>query len=631
MNIRHIPENPGDKNRFFYSDNGAWYGFALPPENEESFIGGFVGPYLIDRKEWISRQLLKLVVWDAFSGKRVRLKLSNESYPPGYLEQKLEIDSLMINLALWFATDKTAFLRTELKNTSHSFKAIILGLEGSVFSKNATPQVGDERIEIKLKNGGKFIIKPMEGSLYTTDYFVDGNSYLIKKRRMNMLPNLRFLNFFIISYVENENQWQREKAENRVMFHQPEKMFVENKKRWKNYAEKIFSSGAIWASNGEYQRIAMKSLITLMTNYRSAKGALKHSGIIPSAAVTYFGGFWAWDSWKHAAALASIDGKMAEKQIYAMFDFQNEAGMIPDCVFPDAKKNNWRNTKPPLAAWAVWQIFGATKDTSFVKSLYPKLLKYHRWWYKFRDHDGNGLCEYGSTDGTKQAALWESGMDNAVRFDDAKMVKNGDANWSLTQESVDLNSYLFAEKNYLAQMAELLGKNEEAKNIRAEAEDLKQKIQSMMFNEETGYFYDIDLNTKQIIPVQGAEGWIPLWAKVATAEQAGAVKNVLADTNKFATFVPFPTVARDNEKFSLDYWRGPVWLDQAYFAVRGLKNYGYNALADKFTQQIFGHLQGLADPKMPIFENYDPLTGKGLNAPHFSWSAAHLLMLLMDK
>ena len=54
--------------------------------------------------------------------------------------------------------------------------------------------------------------------------------------------------------------------------------------------------------------------------------------------------------------------------------------------------------------------------------LYPQIVKYHEWWYKNRDHDGNGLCEYGSTDGTEIAARWESGMDNAVRFDDIKML-----------------------------------------------------------------------------------------------------------------------------------------------------------------------------------------------------------------
>lgn len=41
----------------------------------------------------------------------------------------------------------------------------------------------------------------------------------------------------------------------------------------------------------------------------------------------------------------------------------------------------------------------------------------------------------------------ESGMDNAVRFDEAVLMKNNDKAWSLNQESVDLNAYLYAEKN----------------------------------------------------------------------------------------------------------------------------------------------------------------------------------------
>ena len=77
-----------------------------------------------------------------------------------------------------------------------------------------------------------------------------------------------------------------------------------------------------------------------------------------------------------------------------------------------------------------------------------------------QDHDGNGLCEYGSTDGSRIAAAWESGMDNAVRFDSAVIVKNGAFSYSFNQESVDLNAYLYAEKKHLASLADILGKKE---------------------------------------------------------------------------------------------------------------------------------------------------------------------------
>ena len=28
--------------------------------------------------------------------------------------------------------------------------------------------------------------------------------------------------------------------------------------------------------------------------------------------------------------------------------------------------------------------------------MYPKLLRYHQWWYRNRDHNQNGLVEYGA-------------------------------------------------------------------------------------------------------------------------------------------------------------------------------------------------------------------------------------------
>ena len=61
---------------------------------------------------------------------------------------------------------------------------------------------------------------------------------------------------------------------------------------------------------------------------------------------------------------------------------------------------------------------------------------------------------------------------------------------------------------------------------------------------------------------------------------------MLQDTAKFSTYIPFPTIAADNPKYNpRGYWRGPIWLDQTYFAIRGLRNYGYHKLAAEYTLQ----------------------------------------------
>jgi putative isomerase len=103
----------------------------------------------------------------------------------------------------------------------------------------------------------------------------------------------------------------------------------------------------------------------------------------------------------------------------------------------------------------------------------------------------------------------------------------------------------------------------------------------------------------------------------------------MMDRDKFATHFPFPTLAADHGMFDPrdGYWRGSVWLDQAYFAVKGLERYGYEREANTMRARLFENALGLLEDA-PIHENYHPQTGEPLNAPHFSWSAAHYLMLL---
>ena len=161
---------------------------------------------------------------------------------------------------------------------------------------------------------------------------------------------------------------------------------------------------------------------------------------------------------------------------------------------------------------------------------------------------------------------------------------------------------------------------------------LKQRIQTTFFDTQSGWFYDYSLSGDSLITVQGPEGWTPLWTGIATKDQAEQIRNGLMDPAKFNTRVPCPTLAADHPRFDpMDgYWRGPVWLDQAYFAFKGLEAYGYQEDANSMRQKLITNAEGLYD-QSPIRENYHPITGEGLNAAHFSWSAAHLWLLLQKS
>lgn len=263
------------------------------------------------------------------------------------------------------------------------------------------------------------------------------------------------------------------------------------------------------------------------------------------------------------------------------------------------------------------------------------------------------------------AASWESGRDDAAVFGfidkeqlDAYVAKGGKrGDWdvefaqnrakdgtllgySLLQESVDQASYMFSDNQYLAEMAELLGKKAEAKEFRAKADHLANYINTCMFDEGTGFFYDIRIEDQPLAngcagkPIvergMGPEGWSPLFNGAATQAHADAVVKVMKDPKQFNTHVPLGTAALSNPAFGPDiYWRGRVWVDQFYFGLKGMDRYGYRDDAINMATAFFSNADGLVQDG-PIRENYNPLTGAQQGAPNFSWSAAHLYMLYND-
>ncbi len=455
-------------------------------------------------------------------------------------------------------------------------------------------------------------------------------------------------------------------------------------------------------------------------------------------------------------------------------------------VFPLATDGlNWneRNTKPSLAAWAVWEVYTALKDEhnrpeeakQWLEEMYPKLVAFHDWWLRARDTNKNGIPEYGAAkdpihtvfeddvnDGSwgpdasvddmkfqykdeangdkwiketgiekynelltsgdytamsipaKVAAGWESGRDNAgvfgfidtiddlqgksdlptqeeaevidqmgryahntngfdntydmvmgaqgseityrdtsaanmdklaqakkdweVKFNENTNDENKLSGYSLMQESVDQASYWYSDNLYLSQIAEVLGKAEKAAEFKAKADDTKEYINRCMFDEATGFYYDIEvvpggLSNQCAGPAlvkrgMGPEGWSPLFNNAATQEHADKVVKNMLDTSKFnSPKIPLGTASMDNPAYGPDiYWRGRVWLDQFYFGVRGMDNYGYGVEARQMVDKLFKNAQGLTEAT-PIQENYNPETGAVQGANNFSWSAAHLYML----
>ena len=623
LDYHAAPTQPSDRHFNIFFDRGAWHGYSLLPQG--SGETGFTGPFIHSLADgvWAGAYLGRLDLTDADTGRRIDLAAAEgRSFAaPGYLQIVKALDGLSVEETLFFADSWHAVIRVDLRASRE--RHLLVGVSGRVVPSGGSEMKQDDGTILQSFPGtGTVLSTRLAGDGVAAQASLSGADFrLAFAGPLNVLPGQA-----VTFHLEQTLLYDSAKEAPPSVDYAG--AWSANRRRWAGYLDAAAHAHLDGVPDPASRHVAAKAIVTLMGNWRAARGDLHHDGVVPSYSNPDFNGFWAWDSWKHVYALARVDPDLARSQMSAMYDYQAEDGMIPDCIFLDSRQNNWRNSKPPLAAWAALELFRATGDRPFLASIHDRLVRYHRWWQSARDHDRDGLAEYGATDGTVKAARWESGMDDAARFDDIVMVRNDERNWSASQESVDLNAYLYAEKIDLAAIAEILGLSDERQAWLREADLLKAALRQKMFDEKAGYFFDVRLDGTPVRTF-GPEGWIPLWASAASPEQAQAVAGVMLAPDKFATLMPFPTLAADDPRFDPagGYWRGTVWLDQAYFAVVGLHKYGFATQAAEMARRLVLNADGLSGQK-PIFEVYDPRTGQGGHTANFSWSAAHYLMLL---
>ncbi len=580
-----------------FTDAGSWMGFTLP--QAEKWINGFCGPFSIDNRIWFALSAIEV----HFADKTEAWVPDSVSYFPGEIYMKSSSASGSIEQRMNFVNNTTALLQVS-GDTDCGFS-----FNDKEWNSQVTLKQENQSITAYHPNGEIVQLTFMPDVTLSCD----GKHYTAHTQ-----PDCR-QTYVALSFYFTDEELASGTQRSIALLQNPQPALTANAERWQEYLQKILRNDL----KHEYDRIAVKSVVTLISNWRTHREGLLHEGVIPSHAVPYFIGFWAWDSWRFSAALARFAPELAKNNIRAMFDYQLPDGMIIDCIYTNPAENNARDSKPPLVCWAVDEIFAHNQDTAFVKEMYPQLLAYYKWWYKKRDHNRNGMCEFGATDGTLEAARWESGMDNAIRFDQATMLKNGPDAWSLNQESIDLNAYLAFECRLLKKFAKLTGNT-------FDGPDYINKVADYFFDDKIGWFCDRRIPNESFIEEPACEGYTPFWVQIASKEQMEKALALFTDTTKFSTYIPFPTAAADNPQCDPNgYWRGPIWLDQTYQAIKGLRNYGYKELADRYTQQVFDRCQGLTGDA-PIHENYGTHNGERLQASHFSWSASHLLMMYED-
>ncbi len=404
---------------------------------------------------------------------------------------------------------------------------------------------------------------------------------------------------------------------------------------------------------------------------------------------------WNWDSAFIAIGLSHYNTKRAISEIETLFKAQWTNGMLPQIVFNDKELGHyfpepdfWETkrsphaprdiltsgiTMPPVHAIAVEEIYTNArhkKDASaFVENMYPKLLALHTYLYRDRDPFDEGLIYIRHP--------WESGIDNSPSWDEPlkrilikrkelplyirRDLEHGVAP-SMRPSNDDYDRYvflvdLFRRHNYdetlirdscpfliqdplfnsilcranesLVRIARIIG--ESPNTALAWAEKTSEAIRKKLWHEGHCIFDAYDLANDQLIEVDTAAGFIPLFAGAATRSQAEKIYERL-NSASFCSLHQgncFTVPNYDTQKQGFDrfnYWRGPVWININWMLARGLKRYGYTLKADSLQKDLL---------QLPVrfgfHEYFDSVDGKGYGSDNFSWTAALFIDLVFSS
>jgi alpha,alpha-trehalase len=328
---------------------------------------------------------------------------------------------------------------------------------------------------------------------------------------------------------------------------------------------------------------------------------------------------YAWDTYFiNRALLAHGRVELVRNHIFNYLQMISRFGFMPNANLMALTTRS----QTPVFPDSVWRYVVATGDMETLNAAYPLLrAEYASYWNAPHHATAIGLATNRDL-GDRQlsadyAAEAETGLDWTPIYD-------GDVRRCAP---LITNCALVRYAHVLAEMADALGLRSDAARFAEESENRSALIRNYCWDERSGLFVEYDyVRGAQLPYVSDCTLW-PLWARVATSEQAvrleGSLPRLeqehgLACTEQ-AYEDPHPTLAGFEDAAFQDavsgghgqlQWMYPAgWACMQIIAVEGLDAYGYSdsatRIAARFLKLVMQHYQETGT----LWEKYNVVDG----------------------
>ncbi|HET7746317.1 MAG TPA: trehalase family glycosidase, partial [Vicinamibacteria bacterium] len=164
---------------------------------------------------------------------------------------------------------------------------------------------------------------------------------------------------------------------------------------------------------------------------------------------------------------------------------------------------------------------------------------------------------------------------------------------------VCLNALLYVMERDAAEIHRMVGDPAEARRFDALADERRAAVQRLLWDEESGLFLDYDFRNARRRRYEFATTFYPLWAGMATPEQA---RRVHENVRLFEA----PGGVLTSTRRTGSQWDAPFgWAPLQMIAVGGLRRYGYHETADRLARRFVALVAKEFDEHGTIVEKYD--------------------------
>jgi len=359
-----------------------------------------------------------------------------------------------------------------------------------------------------------------------------------------------------------------------------------------------------------------------------------------------WGGYvmFCWDSY-FAAAMAAVDNRdLAYANAIEVTREGIANGFVPNFVSPSGYQSRDRS-QPPVGSLVALSIYQRYRETWFLEEIFADLLTWNRWWPDHRQIDG--LLAWGSHPYTPVVGNWgethttnerfgaalESGLDNAPMYDEIPF--DTDRHVLLLQD-VGLNALYVRDCEALAEIAEILGHAEEARELRGRGEKFRTGMQRL-WDEKTGLFLNRRTDTGEFSHRLSPTHFYPLLAGAASPVQAQRmIDEHFFNPAEFGGEWILPSCARNDLAYpEQEYWRGRIWAPMNYLVYLGLQRYDLPAARRALVEKSQALLLKEWREHGHVHENYCANTGQGCNVERsdafYHWGGLLGLIVLIEQ